>query len=99
MRALPLPIPPTPPTDEDDDMRQFQPDDGDPAVFAVSGLSATWVQNEATRDALAFLGAGAPIVVPRRVLSALVLDGPLPDYAGINAAAKTVAADFAAHRP
>jgi N-acetylmuramoyl-L-alanine amidase len=96
-RAL-APVPTPPPTDDEDAMRQFQPE-GDPAVFAVSGLSATWVKDEATRDALAFLGAGAPIVVPRRVLSALVLDGPLPVYDAGDTRAKTVAADFAAHRP
>jgi N-acetylmuramoyl-L-alanine amidase len=96
--VVPTPKPPTTPS-EDDDMRQFQPDDGDLAVFAVSGLSATWVRDGETRDALAFLGAGLPVRVPRSVLSALVLDGPLPKYAAGEARPKTVAADFAAHRP
>jgi len=97
-RAL-APVPPTPPTDEDEPMKLLLPDDGDPATFLQAGIDCTWVNSEEVRDSWAFLGAGAPVKVPRSTFSALVLNGPLPTYDAADGRAKTVAADFAAHRP
>jgi len=94
------PQPPPPPTEDDDTMRLIQPNDGDPAVFCQAGIDATWVKDEATRDAWLALGATGPVKVPRTVLSSLVLNGPAPaPNPNFPNGPLTKPADFAAHRP
>lgn len=73
-------------------------DDGDPAQFAVAGLDAVWLQNEADAAAVAAANgiAPTPTVVAAASLAGLVLHGDLPHYADQWAGARTTAADFAA---
>jgi hypothetical protein len=97
---LPGETPPPPSPTEDDDMRLIQPNDGDPAVFCQAGIDATWVRDEATRDAWLALGATGPVLVPRTVLSSLVLNGPAPTAnPNFPNGPLTVPSHFAAHRP
>lgn len=79
----------------DDMARLIQPDDGDPAVFAVSGILAAWVDNDADLAVAKLLGTVEPTVhpVPRGTLKSLRLVGAAPQY-GTPPGHATVAGDF-----
>lgn len=92
---------PTPPIQEDPDMkpRLIQPQ-GDAAVFATDGITATWAVSGAVITALQGAGVwdAAPVqIVPRAALKALTLTGPEPDYLKGDGgqAGRTTRADFA----
>jgi hypothetical protein len=105
--TVPPAKPPVRPITEDDDMVSlYQPDDGDPAVFkvdgifAVSAFSDVVLADEARAGGVPATPDGSPFVhnVPRRVLKAYRLLGPLPDYSKFaNVPRKTVSADFGSH--
>ncbi len=88
----PLPIP------EDHDMAQYwQADDGDIAIFAVTGTIATWVEDGAQMAQLVYARrVESPSVVktPRGNFGMLTLVGPPPIYPPGFAGGKTTAAHF-----
>lgn len=92
------------PTPEDDMPRLIQPAD-DAAVFLLDGLTCTWVSSGDVLADLVWAGIvppTGPLRVTRRSLSAFVLAGPAPSdaaYAGAASPGRTVATDFAGHRP
>jgi hypothetical protein len=98
--AVELPSP-KPPQEDDMSVKLIRPD-GDAAVLAVSGLTASWaVSGEVITD---LQGAGlldtTPVqVVPRRALRALHYRGPLPSYDGVgpDLPGRTSFGDFATY--
>lgn len=106
--TAPVPTPTPPPTAEVDMARAIQPNDNDAAVFITDGIVAASVHSyeallaQAAAGLIPTMPDGKPIVqkVPRLMLKALRLLGPLPNYAGVNPGVfpkQTVAADFGAH--
>ena len=77
----------------------------DAAVFLLDGLTASWVRDGNVLADLLSAGivpASGATTVTRRTLSAFVLVGPAPTpeaYVGATQPGRTVAADFAGHRP
>lgn len=86
------------PKPQEDQVKIIIKDDGDPAQFAVAGLDAVWLQNEADAAAVAAANgiAPTPATVPAAALAGLVLHGEIPHYADQWTGPRTTAADFAA---
>jgi hypothetical protein len=94
-----------PPTPGDDMAKLFKADDGDNAVFAVSGLEAVWcvsrkqIQIGQQMGTIEGSGGVGETSVPRSWFKALTLVGQVPSYDGVTPppAVTTVAEHFAQH--